>query len=696
MEQIIIFAGTTEGRLLSQWLSGEGLKVLACVATEYGSLMVKEGDQLRVHQGRLSREEMEQLFQKDGLPLVLDATHPYATEVSCNIRTACEEAGCEYLRLIRPQEKQSGTDCVTVGSVEEAVSYLSGTKGRILVTTGSKELHFFTSLPDYQERVYARVLPSAQVVEQCQSLGFQGQHLICMQGPFSREMNTAMLRQFEASWLVTKESGREGGFGKKLAAAQEAGARVVLIGRPPEQEGISVEEGVELLRKRFSLTAYPEFDSRTLAGESTDQEQEDCRKKTADLSGERRAVLVGIGMGPQENMTREAWAVFEEADCILGAGRMLESLHILRKPMLDAYDPIKMVSYLQKHPEYRSIAVALSGDVGFYSGAKRLITALEQEGIETELLPGISSAAYLCSRLRIAWEDVKLISIHGRRSNLIGAVRENFRTFTLLGGKDSVRTLCEELLDYGLEHTSVYVGERLHYPEERISRGTPKELLEQIFDGLCAALIENPDYEGGTPSCISDEAFIRGKAPMTKSEIRCLSVAKLGLRRDSIVYDIGAGTGSVSVEMALQAGEGTVWAIEKEREAARLIRENARKFRASNIEIREGTAPEALADVPTPTHAFIGGSSGNLREILELLLKKNPQIRVVINAVTLETVAEAVQCLKDLPFTQVETVQVQLSRAKTLGRYQLMMGQNPVYIFTAQGNMQVERLTGMP
>ena len=241
-----------------------------------------------------------------------------------------------------------------------------------------------------------------------------------------------------------------------------------------------------------------------------------------------------------------------------------------------------------------------------------------------------------------------------------------------------MQALCEELLSYDMEHVTVYVGERLRYPEERIAKGSPGELKGRTFGGLCAALIENPAYQGGIPSCMEDEAFVRGRAPMTKSEIRCRSVAKLGLCRDSSVYDIGAGTGSVTVEMALQAFEGTVWAIERDPEAVELIRENARKFQTSNVEIREGTAPEALADLPMPTHAFIGGSSGNLREILELLLKKNPGIRVVINAVTLETVGEAVQCLKELPFSCVETVEVQIARARSLGAYQLMTGQNPV------------------
>ena len=263
MKQAVVFAGTIEGRLLSEWLASEGVDTLVSVATEYGRQLLEPQTGLEVRQGRLSTEEMQELFEKEGRPLVLDVTHPYASVVSENIHAACEKTGCRYLRLIRPsvsvQEREADRDdLVVMDSVEEAVDWLSGTTGRILTTTGSKELSKFTKLPGYQERVYARVLSTPEVVRQCTELGFTGQHLICMQGPFSRELNLAMLRQIGASYLVTKESGRAGGFPEKLLAAQEAGARLVLIGRPPEQEGLSIEEGVRFLMKYFSL-GEPEF-----------------------------------------------------------------------------------------------------------------------------------------------------------------------------------------------------------------------------------------------------------------------------------------------------------------------------------------------------------------------------------------------------------------------------------------------------
>ncbi len=331
------------------------------------------------------------------------------------------------------------------------------------------------------------------------------------------------------------------------------------------------------------------------------------------------------------------------------------------------------------------MAVLLSGDIGFYSGAKRLYEALEGCSCQVRSICGISSVVYFCGKLRMAWEDVCLRSAHGRKVNLTGAVRTHEKTFSILSGADSVGKLCKELQEYGLAHTRVYIGERLGYPDERISSGSPKEMEGGTYDGLCVALIENPRYFGGVECCVEDERFLRGKAPMTKSEIRSLSVAKLHLTRDAVIYDVGAGTGSVSVEMALQAPEGSVFAVERKEEACQLIEENKRLFGTPNIQVVRGLAPEALHGLPAPTHAFIGGSAGNLKEIMECLLDKNPRIRMVINTVTLETIGEVMDCLNMLPVTEEEILSVSIAKAKGLGNYHLMMGQNPIYIITCRG-----------
>lgn len=246
--------------------------------------------------------------------------------------------------------------------------------------------------------------------------------------------------------------------------------------------------------------------------------------------------------------------------------------------------------------------------------------------------------------------------------------------------------MCEELSEYGLGDVRLHVGCRLSYEDERILSGSPGELLKEEPGDLTAVLIENPRAKTVVTHGIADEAFLRAKTPMTKSEIRSVSLSKLQLTRDSIVYDVGAGTGSVSVEAALQSPAGRVYAVEKKPEAAELIRQNSRRFGTANLEVIEGTAPQALDDLPAPTHAFIGGSSGNLREILQLLLKKNPRVRVVINAITLETVTEALECLRRLSVQQEDIAVVSVGKAKKAGELHMMMGQNPVYVISFTGN----------
>ena len=261
-----------------------------------------------------------------------------------------------------------------------------------------------------------------------------------------------------------------------------------------------------------------------------------------------------------------------------------------------------------------------SGDIGFYSGAKKLFEAFAGEDIR--ICCGISSVVYFCGKLHTSWEDVKLVSVHGRKANLISEIRRYPKVFALVGEKDGIQTLCRKLQEYGMDQVVLSVGECLSYQEERIRRGTPSELADQSFEQLSVVLAENPEADPVVTHGLEDEAFLRDKVPMTKSEVRSISLSKLQLTEDAVVYDVGAGTGSVSIEIALQAAEGEVYAIEKKEEAAALLEKNKRKFAADHLHIIRGLAPEALADLPAPTHVFIGGSSGNLKEILEVVLAK--------------------------------------------------------------------------
>ncbi len=657
--KILIFAGTTEGRELAEFLSGRELPVEVSVATEYGETLLSPGPFLKIHQGRMEEAEMEAFFREEEIRTVVDATHPYAVVVSENIRQACEHTETEYIRLLR-EESTDTADCIFVEDTAGAVEYLKQTEGNVLLTTGSKELKAFTALPDFEKRLYARVLSTPEVAAMAASLGFVGKHLICMQGPFSRELNTAMLRQFDAAYLVTKDSGKVGGFEEKLLSAREAGAKVILIGRPkePGTEGKSFPEVKKLLMERYSIPA-------------------------------RRTIhLIGIGMGNPENRTLEAERAIRQADVLIGAGRMLQETDSYGKPKFASYRPEEIRAYVYAHPEYERVAILLSGDVGFYSGAKRLYEAFAGETIEVS--SGISSVVYFLGKLHMAWEDVCLMSVHGRQQNLIGAVRRNRKVFALVGEKDGIAKICDKLLSYGMDQVKLYVGERLSYPEERITEGTAESLKGREFDALSVVLLVNEEPEKLTTHGLSDERFLRAKVPMTKQGIRSISLSKLSLQEDSLCWDVGAGTGSVSIEMARQCLKGAVWAIEKKEEAVELLEENRRKFALDNLTIIPGLAPEALRDLPAPTHVFIGGSSGNLLSIMRTALEKNPAVRFVINAIALETVAEALEALKVLPVTDSDIVTAMIGEAKEIGRYHMMMGQNPVYVISCTGKGETD------
>lgn len=652
MYKAIVFAGTTEGYALCEFLAENRVSVYACAATEYGGSLLQENEFLHVSAGRLKTEDMEELFRKENPEIVLDATHPYAAEVTKNIRTACESAGVLYQRILRP-EGEKNSEAIYVESTEEAAAFLSGTEGNIFLTTGSKELAKFTGIPDYKERLFARVLSIPSVIRSCAEFGIEGKHLIGMQGPFSAEINEAMLRQFQCSYLVTKDTGLAGGFPEKMEACQRCGVTPVIIGRPLKEEGLSMQDARVFLSKMFGFT----------------------------LS--QKISLVGIGMGAEKTLTLDGKKALNEAELLIGAKRMTEAVQKPGQMVLHEYRSEKIVEYIREHPKYRTVAIALSGDVGFYSGAKKLIDQLDGN---VEVICGISSVVYFMSKIGLSWDDAKIVSAHGRNCNLISLIRHNPKVFSILGTEDGVAVLASRLVYYGMGDVTLYVGENLSYENEKIFHDKAANLTEYRGDALSVVTACN---EKATPMSavhgISDGEFLRGKAPMTKEEVRTVSLSKLRLSEDSVCYDVGAGTGSVSVEMALRAWMGQVYAIEKKEDALALLKENKKKFAVDNLAIIPGVAPEAMTELPAPTHAFIGGSSRNMQDIINLLLEKNPKVRIVINCITLETVTEAMNAIRDFGLEDVDIVQLAAARSKSIGRYHMMMGENPIYIISCSG-----------
>ena len=425
----------------------------------------------------------------------------------------------------------------------------------------------------------------------------------------------------------------------------------------------------------------------------------------------RKVTIIGAGPGNPDLLSRAALDAIDFADVVIGAHRALVGIDVppdvVRCELVKTAD---IVAALTDAASWRRAVVVMTGDVGLFSGARRLVEALSGDAqVDVRVVPGISSASYLAARLARPWQDWRFASAHGVACDIVAEAERAGELFLATSGGEDAR---------------VTVAERLSYPDERITCATACEIAGQTFDDLNVMLIE---FAGGAgspvgssaaseapagasapaaassavdsagasraassrwpyaSSGIPDELFIRGDVPMTKQEVRAVALAKLRLTATDTVWDVGAGTGSVSIEAALVARAGSVWAVERNAAGVRLIRENADAFGCGNVHAVPGVAPEALAKLPVPDAVFVGGSAGELPSIVEAALEKNSQVRLCVPCVTIETLTEACALLSGSRFKGFEACQVSAARAEAVGSYHLMKAQNPVFLVSARG-----------
>ena len=674
MKEILIFAGTTEGRKLAESLSASKIKHTLCIATEYGEAVLEESPFMNVHCGRMTEEEIRAFIQKGNFEAVVDATHPYAEVITRNIKVAMKELELPYLRLKRECVASQEKGIVYFATNEACAKALEAVQGNILLTIGSKELAKYCVSERVKSQLFVRVLPGMESLSLCIEQGIQGKQIIAMQGPFTVEMNEAMLRQYEISCLVTKQSGIPGGYWEKLEAAKRAGVSVFVIGHPEEATGYSFYELCNELEKI-------------------------CQKKIM-IKNQMEITLAGIGMGNEKGLTREVQEKIEKADVLIGAKRMLEPYRarLEKKPF---YLPEQILPYLKelqnKYPmKCLKVVVLFSGDSGFYSGSQSLYQALKKE-IELEQLQavvqvkaGISSVAFLAACIGESYHDAEIYSMHGKELyHLAKKISASKKTFLLTSGVKDVNRLGADLLKEGLSEVEVITGYQLSYPEQQIRKRTPKECLDLKKEGLYTCFIKNTKaIPKKLTHGIADEKFIRERVPMTKEEVREVSICKLNLYQGAVVFDIGSGTGSIAMEIAGLSSDIQVYALEQKEEAVSLLWKNKERFQLENVTIIKTKAPEGLQTLPKASHAFIGGSGGSLKEIWRVLFEINPTMRVVINAISMETICEIKELLTQYPIKQKEIVQMQVNKVKEVGNYHLLQAENPIWIcaFTFGGS----------
>ena len=417
----------------------------------------------------------------------------------------------------------------------------------------------------------------------------------------------------------------------------------------------------------------------------------------------RKVTIIGAGPGNPDLLSRAALDAIDIADVVIGAHRALVGIDVppdvVRCELVKTAD---IVAALTDAASWQRVVVVMTGDVGLFSGARRLVEALSGDAqVDVRVIPGISSASYLAARLARPWQDWRFASAHGVACDIVAEAERAGELFLATSGGEDPSRLSGELVQAGFGDARVTVAERLSYPDERITCATASEITGQTFDDLNVMLI---DFAGGAgspagssasraaisrwpyaSSGIPDELFIRGDVPMTKQEVRAVALAKLRLTATDTVWDVGAGTGSVSIEAALVARAGSVWAVERNATGVRLIRENADAFGCGNVHAVPGVAPEALAKLPVPDAVFVGGSAGELPSIVEAALEKNSRVRLCVPCVTVETLTEACALLSGSRFKGFEACQVSAARAEAVGSHHLMKAQNPVFLVSARG-----------
>lgn len=392
-----------------------------------------------------------------------------------------------------------------------------------------------------------------------------------------------------------------------------------------------------------------------------------------------KVTLIGCGCG-KETLTAEAMNMVRRSGLLIGAPRVLEQFQENNAVKIPAMSTREIIAALSEQT-CEEACVLFSGDSGFYSGARLLMPMLPKEW-EWHVLPGISSMQAFAARLGEPWQDWRLCSAHGVECDPVAEVCREQKVFFLTGGKTGPAEICEQLKEAGLDRLRVAAGENLGTNEERILFGSAGEFAKMQFAPLSVLLAAAAPRVRQRAPGLPDKLFEREeKIPMTKQTTRTAVLAALGAGPEDICWDIGAGSGSVAIELALQTR--AVWAVEQKPEALTLAARNREKLGAWNLRLVEGTAPAALKNLPAPDAVFVGGSGGRLREILYAVHEKNPAARICVSAIALETLQCAADTLRELN-DEVEITQIAVCRSRAVGELTMMQAQNPVFLITGR------------
>lgn len=395
--------------------------------------------------------------------------------------------------------------------------------------------------------------------------------------------------------------------------------------------------------------------------------------------------VIGAGIAGQEGFAPQALELINQADLLLGSERLLDLFPDFSGEKVNIDKQLGAVVERIQNAECRVVVLA-SGDPLFFGIGRYLLRNLPDELIE--FLPNVTSVQYAFAKIREPWDDAVFVSAHGRQlEEAVDRIVANDKVAVLTDDVNTPAAIAAEIIRRGRSGYRAYLCEDLGTDQERIRTTDVKGLVE-IDAAPLNVLLLIKEFEAGVSHYIPtlgipDEEFVTVKKLITKEEIRVVTLAKLKLRHDMCLWDIGAGSGSICIEADHLLPNGRIFAIERNEECRQFIKENLLKFNTRHVSLIEGTAPECLDELPDPDRVFIGGSGGHLWEILDAVDQRLAiNGRIVLNAITLDTLTAANEYFGNAGY-QVEVVTVNISRTRPLSNYKMFEAYNPVYILTA-------------
>jgi precorrin-6Y C5,15-methyltransferase (decarboxylating) len=405
--------------------------------------------------------------------------------------------------------------------------------------------------------------------------------------------------------------------------------------------------------------------------------------------------VVGVGPGSREYLLPAAAEAVNEADLLVGGKTALALFAPLKKEHLLLGSDLKgALDYVAEARKTKRVAVLLSGDPGFFSFLPRLKQRFGMENLR--VIPGVSSLQLACARIGLQWQDLCCISVHGRDLSRLDAVGNASKVAVLTDNRYSPAVVCRYFLEQGANFSTVWVFTNLGQPDELITQTDLAAGAQLVDRGNSivillkdeAAAVREPLDDGWvsvvTPG-LPNSLFLQGDVAISQEEVRALVLCKARLRRGMVVYEIGAGSGSWTVELARLISPGRVYAVEKNPEAVELVRANLKKFGLNNAEVAAGEAPAACAGFPQADCVLVGGSGGRLEEVISAAQNwLRPGGTLLLSAVTPDTFSTAWQQLQGAGWEQQEAVLLHLSRVAPRGRARIWQGENPVFLLQAR------------